>query len=56
MGEHWILWRVKPAWKEVSWHSSKFRPSARIYKILGTSFAYSQGKILELDECPGEKE
>lgn len=42
MGKRRIPWRVKPAWKEVDWHSSKSHPSARIYKVLGASFAFSQ--------------
>lgn len=56
MGERRIPWRVKPAWKEVDWHSSELHPSARIYKVLGTSFAFSQERTLELGERLHEKE
>ncbi|OJJ82552.1 uncharacterized protein ASPGLDRAFT_67980 [Aspergillus glaucus CBS 516.65] len=55
MGERRIPWRVKPAWKEVDWHSSKLHPSARIYKVLGASFAFSQERTLELGERLREK-
>lgn len=45
--ERRFLWPVKPVWKPVDWHSPKIHPAARLFKIIGASFAFSQDRTIE---------
>lgn len=42
--ERRLPWNVKPAWISKDWHSSDLHHVAKSLKIIGTSFAFSEGK------------
>ncbi|KAJ5586840.1 uncharacterized protein N7459_002605 [Penicillium hispanicum] len=42
--ERRLPWKIKPVWTSDDWHSSNLHHMARSFKIIGTSFAFSDEK------------
>lgn len=54
--ERRIPWKPKPVWLTDDWHSSRLHPMARIFKIIGASFAFAEGKTVDVLEKLDDKE
>ncbi|KAJ5929036.1 hypothetical protein N7454_006884 [Penicillium verhagenii] len=54
--ERRLPWKVKPVWTSEDWHSANLHHMARDFKIIGTSFAFSDektdalGKVVSAEE------
>lgn len=48
--ERRIPWKARPVWLTEDWHSSSLHPMARIFKIIGASFAFAEGKTVNVLE------
>ncbi|KAJ5788564.1 hypothetical protein N7457_003554 [Penicillium paradoxum] len=48
--ERRLPWKAKPAWTSDDWHSPDLHQMARQFKIIGTSFAFSQEKTIQAAE------
>lgn len=54
--ERLLPWNAKPVWTSQSWHSSDLHHMARIFKIIGTSFAFKEDKTVKILEKLDEDE
>ena len=57
--ERLIPWNAKPTWTEDNWHSPNLHQMARKFKIIGTSFAFSERKTVAVAEklgAPGKED
>ncbi|KAJ6119341.1 hypothetical protein N7523_003621 [Penicillium sp. IBT 18751x] len=54
--ERRLPWNVKPVWTSEDWHSADLHHIARNFKIIGTSFAFSEHKTIEAAEKIESKE
>ncbi|KAJ5448211.1 hypothetical protein N7445_003032 [Penicillium cf. griseofulvum] len=56
--ERRIPWNAKPTWTDNDWHSPDLHQMARRFKIIGTSFAFSQKRTVKVVGMlgAGEKE
>ncbi|KAJ5893413.1 hypothetical protein N7495_005104 [Penicillium taxi] len=54
--ERLLPWSVKPVWSSDSWHSPKLHITAQMFKIIGTSFAFSEKRTEELADKLSEEE
>lgn len=48
--ERRLPWNVQPVWTSEDWHSEKLHYMARNFKIIGTSFAFADGRTDALAE------
>ncbi|KAJ5084732.1 hypothetical protein NUU61_009311 [Penicillium alfredii] len=48
--ERRLPWNAKPVWTSEDWNSPNLHPLARFFKIIGTSFAFSDEKTIRLAE------
>jgi fatty acyl-CoA reductase len=54
--ERRLPWNVKPVWTSEDWHCADLHHIARNFKIIGTSFAFSEEKTIEVAEKIDSKE
>ncbi|CAG8939728.1 unnamed protein product [Penicillium salamii] len=54
--ERLIPWNARPTWTSDNWHSPNLHQIARKFKIIGTSFAFSEQKTVEVLEKLGASE
>ena len=54
--ERRLPWNVKPVWTSEDWHSADLHHIARNFKIIGTSFAFSEDKTIQAAEKIDSKE
>lgn len=54
--ERLLPWNAKPTWTSDNWHSPNLHQMARKFKIIGTSFAFSEQKTVEAAELLGASE
>ena len=54
--ERRLPWNVKPSWISDDWNSPHIHHMARRFKIIGTSFAFSQERTVRAAEKLGDKE
>ncbi|OQE39356.1 hypothetical protein PENCOP_c007G07424 [Penicillium coprophilum] len=54
--ERRLPWNAKPSWTDEDWHSSDLHQIARRFKIIGTSFAFSQERTVKAVEKLGTGE
>lgn len=48
--ERRLPWNAKPVWSSEDWHSKNLHHIAREFKIIGTSFAFAEGKTVAVAE------
>ncbi|KAJ5246004.1 hypothetical protein N7468_000987 [Penicillium chermesinum] len=54
--ERRLPWQVKPVWASDDWHSSDLHHMAKNFKIIGTSFAFKEGKTDRVAELLGPEQ
>ncbi|KAJ5400805.1 hypothetical protein N7465_011294 [Penicillium sp. CMV-2018d] len=54
--ERRLPWNVKPSWISDDWNSPHIHHMARRFKLIGTSFAFSQERTVRAAEKLGDKE
>ncbi|OQE17496.1 hypothetical protein PENFLA_c024G09104 [Penicillium flavigenum] len=54
--ERQLPWNAKPSWVSDDWHSPDLHQMARRFKIIGTSFAFSQERTVKAVEKLGDGE
>jgi fatty acyl-CoA reductase len=54
--ERLLPWNVKPTWTSDDWHSPNLHQMARKFKIIGTSFAFSEQKTVQVAQKLGASE
>lgn len=54
--ERRLPWNARPSWTSDDWHSPNLHQMARRFKIIGTSFAFSQERTVKAAEKLGAEE